>query len=112
MGSSYVRKSMILNRPWIIIGNYNEVRFANERVRVSQQDNAAMVEFNDCLERLDLEELHGWGAFFTWCNKRDHGVRIYSKIGKAFVNEQWFNAYPQVDVELFALLFMIIPLLK
>ncbi|XP_074300160.1 uncharacterized protein LOC141631380 [Silene latifolia] len=42
----------------------------------------------------DLSELKGCGSFFTWTNKHDAGAKVYSRIDRVFINEDWLNCFP------------------
>uniref|UniRef100_A0A803NJE0 DUF4283 domain-containing protein n=1 Tax=Cannabis sativa TaxID=3483 RepID=A0A803NJE0_CANSA len=40
------------------------------------------------------DELRSSGTYYTWSNKHDMGVRIFSKLDRVFTNESWLDIYP------------------
>lgn len=95
-------KGLVGSSPWVLLGDFNVIRQASERIGSSHVDYGAMDDFNHCLEELDAEEYPGKGFYFTCCNKSDNGMRIYSRLDRIFVNEEWFNYFPEAAVEFLA----------
>ncbi|KAL3534633.1 hypothetical protein ACH5RR_003094 [Cinchona calisaya] len=80
--SHLVYLKSLITSPWLILGDFNSIRTVNERLGSSDFDFRAMEEFHQCIHQLDVEEFSGRVFYFTWCNQRDNGYRIYSKIDK------------------------------
>ncbi|KAL3514108.1 hypothetical protein ACH5RR_026825 [Cinchona calisaya] len=95
-----VVKNNLQGRPWIILGDFNSIRCSAERLGNVDFDDQGMEDFNECIDVLDIVEHHAKGYYYTWCNKRDGGNRLYSKIDRVLVNNNWLNEYPYVKVEI------------
>lgn len=57
------------NNPWLVIGDYNEIQFQNEREGSGSYDDDRPAEFNGMIEQVKLNELPSTGGNFTWSNK-------------------------------------------
>ena len=53
------------NRPWLLGGDFNVIRFPNERKR-SCYMSSSMWDYNNWIRSLDLYDLPLRGAEFTW----------------------------------------------
>ncbi|XP_062075434.1 uncharacterized protein LOC133779496 [Humulus lupulus] len=56
-------------------------------------------ELEDARNWLDLglvEEMKLLGTFYTWSNNQEGDNRIYSKLDRVFVNEDWLDVFPSV----------------
>uniref|UniRef100_A0A803PUQ9 Uncharacterized protein n=1 Tax=Cannabis sativa TaxID=3483 RepID=A0A803PUQ9_CANSA len=54
------------------------------------------MEIQDAQDRLsscDVDQLNCCGTYFTWSNKHEMGVRIFSKLERVFTNETWLDYY-------------------
>ncbi|XP_074293386.1 uncharacterized protein LOC141620407 [Silene latifolia] len=74
--------------PWIVMGDFNAVMYANERLGGLVKDEE-MVPFQDAVAECDLQHLKSYGAFFTWNNKQPSDTRVFSRIDRALHN--WNN---------------------
>ncbi|XP_074305687.1 uncharacterized protein LOC141640907 [Silene latifolia] len=52
------------------------------------------MEFNSCLISCNLDDIAGTGADMTWTNKQDPLTRVWSKLDRALVNQQWISSFP------------------
>ncbi|XP_070002799.1 uncharacterized protein [Nicotiana sylvestris] len=55
-------------------------------------------EFKQCVEECTLQDIKSSGAFFTWNNKHGGDDRVYSRIGRVLVNNEWILALPNSEV--------------
>uniref|UniRef100_A0A803QP78 CCHC-type domain-containing protein n=1 Tax=Cannabis sativa TaxID=3483 RepID=A0A803QP78_CANSA len=85
-----------IHEPWIILGDFNEIMFANERIGRKAQNNPSP-RLRDCMEACDMSDLKYSGSFFTWNNKQKPEDRIFSKIDRAMVNSRWSCAMPDSE---------------
>ncbi|XP_074298837.1 uncharacterized protein LOC141629791 [Silene latifolia] len=75
--------------PWAIGGDFNCVLQANERLGGSF-NSAAADPFHNCLDVCQVMDIQASRAFFTWNNKQPPETRIYSRMDRFFVNQEWF----------------------
>ncbi|XP_074271284.1 uncharacterized protein LOC141595214 [Silene latifolia] len=80
--------------PWIVMGDFNAVMYANERLGGLVKDEE-MVPFQDTVAECDLQDLKSYGAFFTWNNKQPSDTRVFSRIDRALVNDSWLNVWTE-----------------
>ncbi|XP_074291884.1 uncharacterized protein LOC141618698 [Silene latifolia] len=76
--------------PWIVLGDFNNVMYANERLGKMVKDDE-MVPFQSTVNRCDLHDMKSTGSFFTWNNKQPNATRVFSRIDRVLVNGAWLN---------------------
>ncbi|XP_074296989.1 uncharacterized protein LOC141627656 [Silene latifolia] len=79
-------------RPWVVLGDFNNVMFANERIGKIVQDEE-MLPFKSTVALCDLQDIKSTGAFFTWNNKQPSETRIFSRIDRVLVNVDGVNRW-------------------
>ncbi|XP_019244329.1 PREDICTED: uncharacterized protein LOC109224197 [Nicotiana attenuata] len=90
-------KNVQLNDPWLIIGDFNSVLNVDDRISGNTVQQVEVVDFQNCIEDIGVGQITKRGGNFTWCNKRDAEIRIYSHIDWAFGNAEWFNLYTGIE---------------
>ncbi|XP_074299143.1 uncharacterized protein LOC141630179 [Silene latifolia] len=50
--------------------------------------------FQDCLDICQGKDIHAIGSFFTWNNKQEVATRVYSRIDRFMVNDDWLYLFP------------------
>ncbi|XP_058775952.1 uncharacterized protein LOC131650248 [Vicia villosa] len=88
----------IINRPWIIIGDYNNVLKITDRIGGNEVQEAEYRDLEQMMENLGLYEHETKGDHFTWFNKQSQGP-IYSRIDRALCNSFWFATFPDCVIE-------------
>uniref|UniRef100_A0A803P4J5 CCHC-type domain-containing protein n=1 Tax=Cannabis sativa TaxID=3483 RepID=A0A803P4J5_CANSA len=81
---------------WIILGDFNEILYANERVGRKAQSNPSQ-RLRDYMEVCEMTDMKYSRSFFTWNNKQKLDDRIFSKIDRAMVNLKWRCALPNSE---------------
>lgn len=81
------------NAPWIILGDFNALRYQADKIGGDNSWPSHMEDFNVCISALDMEDLKYSGCHFTWSNKQDPSHHISSKIDRVLVNEQWIKTF-------------------
>ncbi|XP_074314107.1 uncharacterized protein LOC141649312 [Silene latifolia] len=76
--------------PWVVLGDFNNVMYANERLGKAVKDDE-MLPFQNTVASCDLHDLHTTGAFFTWNNKQPSETRVFSRIDRVLVNGAWLT---------------------
>ncbi|KAL3529793.1 hypothetical protein ACH5RR_009115 [Cinchona calisaya] len=88
----------VSNQPWLLIGDFNIIRSCKEKIGGKGFKFAAM-DFNNYLESLDVEDIPAQGFFFTRCNQKEYGSRIYSKLDRMLMNGAWFQHCSYLEAE-------------
>ncbi|XP_074278063.1 uncharacterized protein LOC141601668 [Silene latifolia] len=78
--------------PWILLGDFNNVMYANERIGGEVRDQE-VIPFQDTANDCELQDLKSYGAFFTWNNKQSSATRVFSRIDRVMVNDCWLNEW-------------------
>ncbi|XP_074274081.1 uncharacterized protein LOC141597513 [Silene latifolia] len=79
--------------PWIVLGDFNNVMFSNERLGGIVKDDE-MFPFQSTVNNCDLHDMKTTGAFFTWNNKQPSATRVFSRIDRVLINGDWLNLWP------------------
>ncbi|XP_074315359.1 uncharacterized protein LOC141651553 [Silene latifolia] len=79
--------------PWVVLGDFNNVLYANERLGKTVKDDE-MMPFQSTLNCCDLQDMKSTGAFFTWNNKQPSATRMFSRIDRVLVNSDWIAQWP------------------
>ncbi|XP_074320170.1 uncharacterized protein LOC141656972 [Silene latifolia] len=79
--------------PWAIGGDFNCVLTETERVggSFSRQDAES---FRHCLNQCDVIDSPAMGAIYTWNNKQCPADKVYSKLDRFLVNQDWLSSFP------------------
>ncbi|XP_074305709.1 uncharacterized protein LOC141640930 [Silene latifolia] len=80
--------------PWLVMGDFNVVRCPSEKLGPHPPILHEMMDFNSCLISCNLDDIAGTGADMTWTNKQDSLTRVWSKLDRALVNQQWITSFP------------------
>lgn len=78
---------------WLITGDFNIVRHNGERQGGVGVNAEEVMEYNNCLNSIEVEELTTTGYYFTWNNKRGGQGNIQSKIDRLYYNVQWMQQF-------------------
>ncbi|XP_074305837.1 uncharacterized protein LOC141641059 [Silene latifolia] len=73
---------------WLVCGEFNNVMRPNERLGSNVTD-AETKDFIECMDVCGLMEMSSSGAFFTWNNKHESSTRVYSRLARYFINDDW-----------------------
>ncbi|KAK3193257.1 hypothetical protein Dsin_024567 [Dipteronia sinensis] len=83
--------------PWIVLGDFNVSRSVGESIVGCSRISGAMLEFNDCLQSLELDDLRFSGFLHTWCNKKSNGC-ISKKLDRVLVSNDWLVKFENSEV--------------
>ncbi|XP_057248182.1 uncharacterized protein LOC125493275 [Beta vulgaris subsp. vulgaris] len=97
-----VQEQFMHQDPMIIIGDFNAVCNANDRLNGTLITDAETEDFQNFLLQSSLIESKSTGAFYSWSNSSVGSDRVVSRIDKAFVNQAWLSMYTAVAVEYLA----------
>ena len=86
------------NLPWVVLGDFNEILFSNEKLGGVVCEVKQIVAFRECLNRCGLVDLGFIGQKYTWCNERFGGERTKLRLDRAVANEEWMLRFPDARV--------------
>ncbi|XP_074308519.1 uncharacterized protein LOC141643311 [Silene latifolia] len=75
--------------------NFNCVLSYAERLGGSTSDQE-IDEFQSCLSKCGVIDCPAMGSFFTWNNKQEIRSRVYSRLDRALINEEWSKGMPDM----------------
>lgn len=71
-------------RPWLIVGDFNNVLSAEEKQNGAAVTPYEIRDFTECCQRTGITDLQSSGCFFTWTNNA-----VWCKLDRAMVNNAW-----------------------
>ena len=86
--------SKIINKPWIILGDFNQILHPEEHSRPPTLNIDTKTRlFRETLLEADLADLTYKGPKFTWTNKSKTHL-VAKKLDRVFVNDDWISLNP------------------
>ncbi|XP_074277345.1 uncharacterized protein LOC141600981 [Silene latifolia] len=79
--------------PWLLCGDFNCVLTLTERLG-GQTNIEEMEDFQSCIDHCTLIDSPTAGSLYTWNNKQDPSTRVYSRLDRVLVNQEWLQARP------------------
>ncbi|GJX64450.1 hypothetical protein Tco_0298793 [Tanacetum coccineum] len=103
-GKSCRDNEFVNGKSWSIASDMNVTLHPNEHSCGSSMLNADTMEFKDCLNVIEVEDLCSSGLHFTWTknlHKAKVGVMtgILKKLDRVMSNEEFINQYPQANAK-------------
>ena len=84
-----------LNLPWVVMGDFNEIMFAGEKLGGNPRPEWQMHQFCEVLNRCHLRDLGYIGSDFTWSRRWGSRGWIRERLDRAFVSTSWASVFPQ-----------------
>src|SRR4051812_2250158 len=90
-------KSFMGRVPWIVCGDFNSDMHMYERsdFYVGMPCSPCVLEFRQCLHDVELTDMHSYGLFLTWSNKRAQGF-LEKKLDWFLINVPWMDEFPDL----------------
>ncbi|XP_026447002.1 uncharacterized protein LOC113347531 [Papaver somniferum] len=82
-----------LNKPWIILGDFNAVLTHDEKVGGKVPNRNSMLEFSDCLNQCELLQAPKTGLQYSWSNCQHGSKRILCNLDRVVFNQKWLQLY-------------------
>lgn len=79
--------------PWVVLGDFNAIRYPNEKFGGLKQWPSHMDNLNNRLYSTELDDLRYLGCFYTWAHKQDSTNFVSTKIDRVLANESWIKTY-------------------
>ncbi|CAI9095276.1 OLC1v1031177C1 [Oldenlandia corymbosa var. corymbosa] len=74
--------------PWLIGDDFNVIRTLEEYSGTLVQDLVAILEFNECLQECDLDDIQAIGKEFTWGGTQQTGW-VCKKLNRVLITPEW-----------------------
>ncbi|KAL9667982.1 hypothetical protein QQ045_002352 [Rhodiola kirilowii] len=88
----------MMDRPWLIFGDFNEVLFGWEvkgrRIRGEWQ----MKKFRDVMQDCNLSDIGFRKAQFTYSNKQKGVWEMKARLDRVIANDEWRQRYPKAEL--------------
>ena len=86
-------------KPLILIGDFNAISKADDRLNGSPVTEAETQDLSNFVMESQMMEAPSTGLFYSWSNKSLGYGRVDSRIDRAYVNEAWNVKFPDVAVQ-------------
>ena len=80
--------------PWICIGDFNEILFADEKQGWLDRPERQMQGFRNALYFCKLKDLGYSGFPFTWCNRRPGDQNVWIHLDRGVASVDWILQFP------------------
>lgn len=97
------------NKPRIVLGDLNEFSSPKEKFSINKGNSTRYNIFNNFIDENDLIVLGFTSNHYTWHNKREEHVGIFSHLDRALANHLWINLHPSSSVKHLPNLALIMP---
>ena len=84
-------------KPWLLIGDFNQFTRALEKFSSNKSLEGALV-LQEVIFQVGLIEIKSFGTWFTWTNNRIGQSLVIERLDKAFYNQMWLSQYPESHV--------------
>ncbi|KAF5196979.1 Dnase i-like superfamily protein [Thalictrum thalictroides] len=78
-------------RSWMVVGDFNADLFSTEKKGGRSPGNVAMREFNSFMNENALVDVTRLGLKYSWCNRRKGKKRIFAKLDRMLVNQEFLQ---------------------
>ncbi|XP_062103549.1 uncharacterized protein LOC133814628 [Humulus lupulus] len=82
-------------KAWLVLGDFNAPFSVGDRTGGSSLASSELVDSVGWKNDAKVEAIKSMGSYFTWTNNQDGLARIYSKIDRALIDEDWLDLFPQ-----------------
>ncbi|KAK1305982.1 hypothetical protein QJS10_CPA10g01592 [Acorus calamus] len=89
--TSIARLSM--DKPWLIGGDLNEVRYTNEKIGGRPPSLRRLKKFNRFISTCNVQDMKAVGHIMSWTNLQQD--RITSRLDRTLINSRWLSTFPE-----------------
>ncbi|KAH0772311.1 hypothetical protein KY290_016292 [Solanum tuberosum] len=86
------------NKPWCSVGDYNVITSIEEKLGGVPYNMRKSLEFVAVIEACGLVDLGFNGQKYTWSNNRGIQQRIWKRLDRALVTDDWLEKMPQTTI--------------
>ncbi|XP_074297256.1 uncharacterized protein LOC141627961 [Silene latifolia] len=80
---------------WAVCGDFNNIVAVDERIGGTEVTWAEMAPMRNMMSDCNLFELKMKGSYYTWNNKHEAATRVYSRLDRVIVNDDWLISFPE-----------------
>ena len=91
-------KSRKFQLSWLCFGDFNEIVSAAEKMRGARRSQKQMDDFREAINICRFMDLGFCGPEFTWCNMQEGRHRMYLRLDRALVTQEWIDHYKDMRV--------------
>ncbi|GJS85947.1 RNA-directed DNA polymerase, eukaryota, reverse transcriptase zinc-binding domain protein [Tanacetum coccineum] len=90
------QKSITNGNPWVVMGDFNVTLKVEEHSNGSSNPSSEMVEFQDCIRKVEIKDILSSGFQFTWTKSlKNPKCRTLKKLDRIMSNEVFIDKYQQ-----------------
>ncbi|KAK7267103.1 hypothetical protein RIF29_19767 [Crotalaria pallida] len=83
-----------MDLPWLLMGDFNTFLDPQEKYGGNPVDISNLADFRNCVDYCQLQDMNYYGQHLTSDNKQLDGNRVFCKLNKTLVNENWIQMWP------------------
>ena len=83
--------------PWLMLGDFNEIRSPDEKIGGVLRQPWSFVDFNNMLSDCHMRDLPFIGNNMTWSNKKKDNL-IQCWLDRGFANDEWHALFPESKI--------------
>lgn len=91
--------NMVIDGPRCIGGDFNVIWDSNEKVGGKPHRAYKSLDFINCLNNCGMIDIGYIGSIYTWCNNKIPGKRIWKRLDRVFVNNDWDHIFQNNTVK-------------
>jgi ribonuclease HI len=85
-------------RPWMCIGDFNEIINGTEKLGGNERNQRQMRAFYQTLEECGLDDMGYHGPKFTWSNCQEGMDLIKERLDRGVANREWRDLFPEAAI--------------
>ncbi|XXG49475.1 hypothetical protein AAC387_Pa02g3652 [Persea americana] len=94
----YLTTSSQTSLPWCVIGDFNSILLASEKLSLRPSSSPSVTDFNNMVLSTGLKDLGYKGNTFTWTNNSEGQAYVAARLDRAFTNSIWLDTFSDTSV--------------
>nr|GEU88108.1 hypothetical protein [Tanacetum cinerariifolium] len=95
-----LHKKVVSGLPWVLLGDFNVELNMEDICMGSSSMNSAMCDFKDCVQSIEVMDIHSTGLHFTWNQKPKGRNDVLKKLDRIMGNLDFVDTYQGRFLEL------------
>ncbi|XP_074277279.1 uncharacterized protein LOC141600921 [Silene latifolia] len=80
--------------PWLVCRDFNSITSVDEIIGGAAVTWAEIAPMRNMMSGCNLHELKVTGSYYTWNNKHENDTKVYSRLDRVIVNDEWIISNP------------------